>query len=189
MPDDPLFFVEVALTKGGPGSIQKVLPDNRQPLSDTEADAAVFYSISNYQAGLASISFGNSLIKQVVRDLSSDLPNIKTFVTLSPIPGFARWLKEQSLTEVGSSDDTLAKLAAYYLLNAKHRSGKPLDPVARFHLGNSAMVHLVHPQADLSENGISQFNGVMVNYLYDLTMIFQNMRTMHPTETWQHPQQ
>jgi len=177
MPDDPLIFVEVALTKGVPESIQKVLSDNRHPLSGVEADTAVFYSISNCQAGLAGISFGNSLIKQVVRDLSSDLPNIKTFVTLSPIPGFGRWLEEQSLTANDSSDDTLAKLAAYYLLNAKHRSGKPLDPVARFHLGNGAMVHLVHSRADLSENGMAQSSGVMVNYLYDLTKIPQNIKS------------
>jgi len=96
MPDDPLIFVEVALTKGVPGSIQKVLSDNRQPLSESEADTAVFYSISNCQAGLAGISFGDLLIKQVVRDISRDLQNIKTFVTLSPIPGFGRWLEEQS---------------------------------------------------------------------------------------------
>ncbi|MBL4725114.1 MAG: malonyl-CoA decarboxylase family protein [Rhizobiaceae bacterium] len=176
MPDDPLIFVEVALTKGVPGSIQKVLSDNRQPLSESGADTAVFYSISNCQAGLAGISFGDLLIKQVVRDISRDLQNIKTFVTLSPIPGFGRWLEEQSLSEIATLDDNITKLAAYYLVNAKNQNGKPLDPVAKFHLGNGAMVHLIHPRADLSQNGMSQSGGVMVNYLYNLARIPQNIK-------------
>lgn len=87
MADEPLIFVEVALTKGVPSSIQSLLADERDTIDAEDADTAVFYSISNCQAGLAGISFGNSLIKQVVADLARDLPGLSTFVTLSPIPG------------------------------------------------------------------------------------------------------
>ena len=96
MPDEPLIFVEIALVNGVPASVQAVLSDNRDASGADEADTAVFYSISNCQKGLAGISFGNSLIKQVARDLSRDLPNLKTFVTLSPIPGLTRWLESRA---------------------------------------------------------------------------------------------
>ncbi|KJZ19006.1 malonyl-CoA decarboxylase [Loktanella sp. S4079] len=173
MPDEPLIFVEVALTQGIPGSIQAVLADERDPLSADRADTAVFYSISNCQAGLAGISFGNSLIKQVVDDLSRELPGLKTFVTLSPIPGLSKWLTAEGLSET-ATDDKIASLAARYLLNAKRPNGAPLDPVARFHLGNGAKVHAVHANADTSPNGLTQSHGAMVNYLYDLAAIAQN---------------
>lgn len=176
MPDEPLIFVEVALTKGVPGSIQKVLADTREVTEETEVDTAVFYSISNCQNGLAGISFGNSLIKQVARDLAIDVPNLKTFVTLSPIPGLMRWLDDRGLTDAASDADNLKRLAASYLLDAKKPDGKPLDPVARFHLGNGALVHAVHLEADTSENGQRQSGGVMVNYLYDLSKISQNLQ-------------
>ncbi|MEL7149523.1 MAG: malonyl-CoA decarboxylase [Pseudomonadota bacterium] len=170
MPTEPLIFVEVALTKGVPNSIQTLLADTGHALTETEANTAVFYSISNCQPGLAGVSFGNSLIKQVARDLSRDLPNLKTFVTLSPIPGFMRWLK----TENAEADETqLEKLAAKYLLTAKDGKGRPLDPVARFHLGNGAQVHALHHGADTSKRGLRQSGGVMVNYLYDLNKITQ----------------
>lgn len=170
MPTEPLIFVEVALTKGVPNSIQTLLADTGDALTETESNTAVFYSISNCQPGLAGVSFGNSLIKQVARDLSRDLPNLKTFVTLSPIPGFKRWLK----TENADADETqLEKLAAKYLLTAKDGKGRPLDPVARFHLGNGAQVHALHHGADTSERGLRQSGGVMVNYLYDLNKISQ----------------
>ncbi len=97
MPDEPLIFVEVALTKGIPGSIQGLLAENRTQIEADTADTAVFYSISNCQAGLAGISFGNSLIKQVAADLSLELPKLKTFVTLSPIPGLVRWLEGEGI--------------------------------------------------------------------------------------------
>jgi malonyl-CoA decarboxylase len=173
MPDDPLIFVEVALTKGVPNSIQNVLSDNRQSLLEGQADTAVFYSISNCQPGLAGISFGNSLIKQVARDLTRDLPNLKSFVTLSPIPGIGRWLKENE--HETETDEGLTRLAATYLLTAKRPNGTPLDPVARFHLGNGAVVHQVHSKADISDKGMAQSNGLMVNYLYDLGKIPQNI--------------
>ncbi|VAW11936.1 Malonyl-CoA decarboxylase [hydrothermal vent metagenome] len=185
MPDEPLVFVEVALTRGTPVSIQSVLSQDRPSLSGEDADTAVFYSISNCQAGLRGISFGNSLIKQVVDDLSAALPNLKTFVTLSPVPGFAKWLARQvaenpehpgaALLRVERGDDDLAiQLACFYLAKAKRDDGLPLDPVARFHLGNGAELHAAHGSADVSDNGRRQSLGVMVNYLYRLPRIEAN---------------
>lgn len=172
MADEPLIFVEVALTKGVPSSVQDLLADEREEIEAEDADTAVFYSISNCQAGLAGISFGNSLIKQVVSDLSKDLPNLSTFVTLSPIPSLNKWLGGTDLDALKAADNQA--LAAHYLLEAKRPDGMPFDPVARFHLGNGAMVHAVHAEADVSPNGRKQSNGTMVNYLYDLSQISQN---------------
>ena len=174
MPDEPLIFVEVALTRGIPGSIQSVLSEEREAIGEDEADTAVFYSISNCQKGLAGVSFGNSLIKQVARDLSHELPNVTTFVTLSPIPGLVRWIRNEGIA--GESDDPqhMERLAAKYLLEAKAPDGFPLDPVARFHLGNGATVHAIRSGGDLSETGIAKSSGVMVNYLYDLSRITRN---------------
>ena len=197
MPDEPLIFVEVALSRGVPGSVQEVLAPERDILTEDQADTAVFYSISNCQRGLAGISFGNSLIKQVVEDLSRDLPHIRTFVTLSPIPGFNRWLAKyaeqrpgnvvpQIISVVQEAIDSgdagpvepfaadLRYLAAHYLVEQKREGGLPLDPVTRFHLGNGAMVHDVHALADISPNGLRQSSSVMVNYLYDLSRVEQN---------------
>ena len=172
MPNEPLIFVEVALTKGIPNSIQDLLADEREAINAGDADTAVFYSISNCQTGLAGISFGNSLIKQVASDLARDLPRLSTFVTLSPIPGLNRWLETSKYAVDDSSQDQA--LAAHYLLEAKKTDGTPFDPVARFHLGNGAKVHAVHAMADTSDNGLKQSNGTMVNYLYDLSQISQN---------------
>ncbi len=174
MPDEPLIFVEVALTQGIPSSIQALLAEDRAPLMAEEADTAVFYSISNCQAGLASISFGNSLIKQVVSELSKELAGQKTFVTLSPIPGLVKWLRETGQDWEPSDTARMRELAANYLVHAKTDGGLPYDPVARFHLGNGAIIHAVHAQADISDKGISQSGGTMVNYLYDLSNIAQN---------------
>ncbi|MGC3937420.1 malonyl-CoA decarboxylase [Roseobacter sp. EG26] len=170
MPNEPLIFVEVALTKGVPGAIQTVLSEERDTLDAIEADTAVFYSISNCQAGLAGISFGNSLIKQVAADLSRDLPGIETFVTLSPIPGLNDWMPQRDKQDVAKGE-ALRQAAAYYLLQVKRSDGRPRDPVARFHLGNGALVHDVHAAADLSANGMTQSSGAMVNYLYDLPRV------------------
>ena len=174
MPDEPLIFVEVALTRGTPNSIQTILSETHRSLAAVDADTATFYSISNCQAGLAGISFGNSLIKTVVQHLLRDLPQIKTFVTLSPIPGLVKWLNETNKFDVASDPQKLAPLAAHYLLEAKHRSGQPCDAVARFHLNNGAFVEAVHADADISANGLAQSCGVMVNYRYDLTKISAN---------------
>ena len=173
MADEPLIFVEVALTKGQSSSIQQILADEREILAAGEADTAVFYSISNCQSGLAGVSFGNSLIKQVVQDLSHELPELTTFITLSPIPGLAQWLEAQGIG-AGIDPAALVQLAAHYLIDVKRPDGMPVDPVARFHLGNGATVHAVHPGADTSVNGMAQSHGAMVNYLYDLSAISHN---------------
>ena len=185
MPDEPLIFVQVALVKGLPGSVQAILDPARAVLDPASADTATFYSISNCQEGLKGISFGNSLIKQVVELLRQEFPHLKTFVTLSPIPGLARWLGEQAaagedsaawLLEMAratppSLDEAaglaLRRHAARYLLEARRSDDRPRDPVARFHLGNGAQVHEVHAGADLSARGLAQSCGAMVNYLYD----------------------
>ncbi|MBN8189139.1 malonyl-CoA decarboxylase [Salipiger thiooxidans] len=174
MPDEPLVFVEVALTKGIPNSVQGLLTDTRASMEAIEADTAVFYSISNCQAGLAGISFGNSLIKQVAEDLSAELPNLKTFVTLSPIPTLTRWMAEQGIDPNGLDDDGLKAAAAQFLLTAKREDGMPYDPVARFHLGNGAYVHAVHAGADMSSKGLSESAGAMVNYRYEAESFAEN---------------
>ena len=197
MPDEPLIFVEVALMKGIPGSIQALLAEDRAPQEPETADTAVFYSISNCQKGLRGVSFGNFLIKQVAQDLAQGLPNIKTFVTLSPVPGFMSWLKQAAAGEgndlierlyleasmltpqnageaSAESAAGLKALAARYFLEEKRPGGGPLDPVARFHLGNGASLKAVHWLGDRSENGIRQSAGLMVNYLYDLKSVDAN---------------
>jgi malonyl-CoA decarboxylase len=174
MPDEPLIFVEVALTGGVPGSVQGLLSQERAVLAAAQADTAVFYSISNCQAGLASISFGNSLIKQVAADLSAALPGLKTFVTLSPIPGFSGWCAEQGQPMDSLDGATLSGLAATYLIQAKRSDGQPRDPVARFHLGNGAELFRLHADADTSPKGLQQSAGLMVNYRYDLSRVSQN---------------
>ena len=172
MPGEPLIFVEVALTKGIPNSIQNLLAAGRDPIEAEDADTAVFYSISNCQPGLAGISFGNSLIKQVAADLAQDLPGLETFVTLSPIPGLSKWL--QQVEHDGLRHAPLPAQAAYYLLEAKRDDKLPVDPVARFHLGNGAAIHAVHADADISENGMAQSGGAMVNYLYEMSQVTTN---------------
>jgi malonyl-CoA decarboxylase len=174
MPDEPLIFVEVALTSGIPGSVQRVLAEDRDPLEAEAADTAVFYSISNCQSGLAGISFGNSLIKQVAADLAAELPELKTFVTLSPIPALTRWMTQEGIDPAGLDAETLRATAARYLLSAKRKDGMPYDPVARFHLGNGALLHAVHAGADTSDKGMAESAGAMVNYLYDRDRISQN---------------
>ncbi|MGR3507534.1 MAG: malonyl-CoA decarboxylase [Paracoccaceae bacterium] len=192
MPDDPLIFVEVALTRGIPGAIGALLAEDRKALPAHEMDTAVFYSISNCQAGLRGISFGNSLIKQVVDVLGREVPGLKTFVTLSPIPGLVRWLDTQDDSHakalladdgVAPDADLLRAMAATYLLEAKAKDGQPLDPVARFHLGNGAEVHEIHANADLSPKGRAQSCGAMVNYLYDPARVEQNHEAFASVQT------
>lgn len=192
--DEPLIFVEVALGTEIPGSINSILDDNAQGAPDsTDYTTATFYSISNCQPGLQNITFGNFLIKQVVQELQHEFPSIKQFVTLSPVPGFSRWLQKTDDGEseglaalktelldadpasdaIGEKPEVLRKLMFNYLVQAK-RGKYPVDPVARFHLGNGAMLHNVHTDADLSEKGLQQSYGCMVNYLYDLRYIERN---------------
>jgi malonyl-CoA decarboxylase len=183
--DEPLIFVEVALCRGIPDAIGPLLSDAHD-VEEGEADSAVFYSISNCQPGLKGVSFGNFLIKQVVRDLSSQLPGLKNFVTLSPAPEFSGWLSKQTdpaaqrlsneLAEGGwqSDDAAIQRLApqlhhwaARYFTQGKTASGAPVDPVARFHLGNGASAHRVNWPADLAAGALSRAHGVMINYLYE----------------------
>ncbi|MDX8501770.1 malonyl-CoA decarboxylase [Mesorhizobium sp. VK4C] len=195
MPDEPLIFVEVALTTEIAASVQQLLSRDHAAIREAEANTAVFYSISNCQRGLAGVSFGNFLIKQVATDLSQSLPNLKSFTTLSPVPGFARWLSSQvteangdvervksasRILEASSPDDLeqvrseTLRLAAEYVLHAKRSDGLPLDPVARFHLGNGARVERIQALADTSSKGLAEGRGVMVNYSYDLNSVEAN---------------
>lgn len=205
--DEPLIFVEVALHKGLPSRIQPILSgeisqdkaEAKKAVNEPEdADTAAFFGISNCQTGLRGISFGNFLIKQVVQELSQELPQLKYFVTLSPVPGFAQWLEEQrddehlpeSLRNTLKGLETpdwhqdkaleeqlkaaIRPLAARYLIEAKNRHGLPLNPVARFHLGNGAELHRINWLGDTSDKGVKQAAGLMVNYLYVLNDIEHN---------------
>ena len=184
MPEEPLIFVEVALCAELPSSVQNILSDKRQPTAEKDMEFAVFYSISNCQQGLAGISFGHSLIKTVVGELSQEHPALKHFITLSPLPNFARWLGKQEIeTEQGlqaASDflttepDAARALGAAYLLQAKTKDGLLSDPVARFHLGNGASLYQIHEDADLSPRGKKQSFGLMVNYLYERDKLIEN---------------
>ena len=164
----------MALTKGTPTSIQELLSEAREEVATEQIDTAVFYSISNCQAGLANVSFGNFLIKQVASDLSLELEGLKKFITLSPIPGLGNWLRKTHPNWNSDDEVGLRSLAAHYLINEKSSNNLPLDPVALFHLGNGAIVEKVHVEADNSENGKLQSLGCMVNYLYDLEQVTKN---------------
>ena len=189
--DEPLVFVEVALTADIAGNVQTLL-DQAAPVFDTRrARAAIFYSISSTQAGLRGISFGNFLLKRVVEDLKRDFPKLEHFVTLSPLPGFAAWLARQALPQAlraalstaWRSDAKLAagmraplmSLAAHYLRDIK-RSERPADAVARFHLGNGARLERLNWLADVSDKGMQQSHGLMVNYYYDPDDIEKNLQ-------------
>lgn len=187
MPDEPLIFVEVALTAETPGAIAPILAGERQILDPERATTAVFYSISNCQKGLRGISFGSFLIKQVVEELSRELPGLKRFVTLSPVPGLRSWALAQNeepdglsagnralieALEAGQTLDEgqqqgLRRMAAHYLLEARRSQGQAQDPVAHFHLGNGAELEAIHLDGDLSPSGQNNAWGVMVNYHYD----------------------
>lgn len=194
--DEPLIFVEVALTQDTPATIEELLDEKRVPEAPGQARTAVFYSISNCQAGLRGVSFGNFLIKQVAQELATEMPELKRFVTLSPLPGLMRWLaspqqdshseaRAQALEIIqqpgwqsnpesnAAAEKLLLPLAAHYLLNEK-RQGMPLDPVARFHIGNGSSLDRINWGADSSERALQQSAGIMVNYLYDLERIEQN---------------
>ncbi|MDE2404243.1 MAG: malonyl-CoA decarboxylase [Sphingomonadales bacterium] len=174
MADDPLIFVEVALTNGLPSGIAQIIASDREVIEARAATSAIFYSISNCQNGLKGIPFGNFLIKQVVGLLKAELPQLKQFATLSPVPGFAKWLAGERGEAGAPGGDELRRLCARYITTGRDKRGQVLDPVARFHLGNGARLEAVHNRADLSDKGQRQSHGVMVNYLYDLAMIEAN---------------
>jgi len=181
LPDDPLIFVEVALTHDIAGCITPLLDESADAEDLNLATTAIFYSISNTQAGLRGVSFGDSLIKRVVDILKGEFPKLKTFVTLSPIPGLRAWLAK-SMPELSSQLQdadvlnlsaksplklSLLQQAAHYL-GRETSGGKPLDTVAKFHLGNGARVERLNWAGDPSSKGLKQSYGLMVNYLYDL---------------------
>jgi malonyl-CoA decarboxylase len=200
--DEPLIFVEVALVSDIPGSIHTLLDSPGGPdYAEPQPSVAVFYSISNCQEGLRGISFGNFLIKQVVEDLAKELPSVRTFVTLSPVPSFRSWLfkaldngelsylseaqkadVEKTRSEGWSNEEAeqdalrpaVLSAASHYFLLAKDRNGRPLDPVARFHLGNGARLERINWLGDTSEKGVRQSLSLMVNYRYDLRDIERN---------------
>jgi malonyl-CoA decarboxylase len=195
--DEPLIFVEVALTEAIPGAIAPLLAEDRPPVAIDRARTAVFYSISNTQRGLGGISFGSFLIKQVVEELQRELPRLENFVTLSPVPGLMQWLKEADdvpvseegralLGQLDTPDwfqnaETTAQLrsvveplAAYYFLKARTPKGRLIDSVARFHLGNGARLERIDWLGDLSPKAMRESAGIMVNYLYRLEDIEKN---------------
>jgi malonyl-CoA decarboxylase len=195
--DEPLIFVEVALTESIPGAIAPLLAADRRPVPTDRARTAVFYSISNTQRGLGGISFGSFLIKQVAEELQRELPKLENFVTLSPVPGFMQWLKNASDVPVSDEDRALLAhlddtdwfdnvelaaqlrsviepLAAHYFLKARTAKGRLIDSVARFHLGNGARLERIDWLGDLSPKGLRESAGLMVNYLYRLDDIEKN---------------
>jgi malonyl-CoA decarboxylase len=211
MSDQPLIFVEVAFSEHIAGDVQALL-DPVRPVDGLEkARWAIFYSITNTQPGLRGISFGNFLLRRVIDDLQRELPHVRSYATLSPIPGFASWLEKQSADEVHAALERLSgqsvdpeedatgagwvarlrggaaatadedveelrrcglRLAARYLVNM--HNGQPLDPVARFHLGNGARIEHVNWAADLSVRGLAQSCGMMVNYVYEPAQLDDN---------------
>jgi malonyl-CoA decarboxylase len=192
LPDEPIIFIEVALTRGMSAQVQPLLDKDAPVGSPLGADCAMFYSITNCQEGLRGISFGNLLIKQVAEELKREFPHLRRFATLSPIPGFRRWLGEARLSKedraqlariedpawhLGEVPEPLQKLlsrlCAHYLLLAK-QGPEPLDPVARFHLGNGAALERLNWMGDSSEQGMSRSAGLMVNYVYWLAELEKN---------------
>ena len=205
LPDEPLIFVEVALLDTVADCITPLLDESADAADLNKATTAIFYSISNTQAGLRGVSFGDSLIKRVVETLKDEFPKLKVFATLSPIPGFRAWLGKNAAAMLARLDDkqrtalgravgfepptaghflsaldnvlalpekapvriVLTQCAAHYLGVGLH-DGKPLDAVARFHLGNGARVEQLNWAGDPSPKGLKQSYGLMVNYLYDL---------------------
>jgi malonyl-CoA decarboxylase len=199
--DEPLIFVEVALTREMPEAIAPILSDKREVVEPARATTAVFYSITNCQRGLAGVTFGNFLIKQVVEEVRRELSRIATFVTLSPAPNFAAWLRRERGNEaslvldaadreafgalertdwwrdgefVEKLGEPMMRAAAGYYLRGRNARGLPLDSVARFHLGNGARLQRLNWPADTSERALQQSFGLMVNYLYDLDYIEEN---------------
>lgn len=175
MHDDPLIFVEVALTDRLPTSIDSILGAGRPHVDPHQANHAIFYSISNCQVGLRGIPFGNFLIKRVVGLLKAELPQLTCFATLSPVPGFAKWLAGATGSDAVPAPEPLRAQAARYLVEARAKSGAVANSVARFHLGNGARLEAIHTDGDLSSNGLRQSHGVMVNYVYDLDKIEENL--------------
>ena len=192
LPDEPLIFIEVALMDDTPNSIMPILDTSVKPIDPFSATTAVFYSISNCQMGLKSVSFGSFLIKQVVTEIEKEFKQIKHFVTLSPVPGLKKWsnkinlLEDKDLPENIINDISecckdnkpnplvLNRLTYYYLTQIKRKNGQAINPVAHFHLGNGASLYKIHTDANVNQSALDDSWGVMVNYLYDLESVAKN---------------
>jgi malonyl-CoA decarboxylase len=202
-PTEPIIFAEVALTRGMSARITPLLDPESAVLETEQCDSAIFYSITNCQPGLRGFAFGNALIGRVMDDLRTRLPRLRTFATLSPIPGFRPWLsalasssnrsasldalmqKVTKLSTLGSFsgerlsaelEATLLPLCARYLLHAK-QGAEPADPVARFHLRNGARLRRVNWLSDLSRAGLERAAGLTANYVYSPTNLERNCQT------------
>jgi malonyl-CoA decarboxylase len=188
MEDEPLVFVEVALTDQIPRGIGEILCRDPATEAPENPSCAIFYSISNCHRGLAGVSFGNFLIKQVATSLKLRFPQLKTFSTISPAPGFRHWLELQAeerddatslLAEFDAQadedlQDDLGKFAAVYFLEQKNGRNQPVDPVARFHLKNGAILERINILGNPSDKGMERSLGTMVNYVYDLSKVEDN---------------
>jgi malonyl-CoA decarboxylase len=181
MPNEPLIFVEVALSNEIPNTINEIITIDRSVTLNQDINTAVFYSISNCQEGLSGISFGNFLIKQVAHKLKQENESLDKFVTLSPAPGFSQWLKEKCIDE-DTDEEMLLKQALIYLTTSDREDELPNDPVAKFHLGNGAILERINLNADLSSKGLMQSKGVMVNYLYNLNTLEENHELFFKTK-------
>jgi malonyl-CoA decarboxylase len=170
-PQEPLVFTEVALTRGIASAIQPILDPKSKVIDPRGCDTAIFYSISNCQAGLRGFSFGNILLVRAIEQLRAEMPWVRRFATISPIPGFQSWLSGSARAHAQQSE--LLALCAHYLLRVK-QDGEPADAVARFHLGNGARLHRLNPTSDLSPTGIRRSAGFTVNYVYKLNELERN---------------
>jgi malonyl-CoA decarboxylase len=194
-PREPLIFTEVALTRGIASATRPLLDPDSTTADPRTCDTAMFYSISNCQPGLGGFSFGTLLLARAIERLQAELPWLRRFATISPIPGFRSWLsgstellqattglgtwlsREQSGPRSGDVpgelQDELFALCAHYLLSVK-RGSEPADPVARFHLGNGARLHRLNPSSDLSGAGMNRSLGFTVNYVYEPNLLERN---------------
>lgn len=190
LPEEPIIFIEAALTTGMSDRVQPLLDLEAPVLDPRDADTAIFYSITNCLDGLRGVPFGSFLIKQVVEDLRQNFPNLRRFATLSPVPGFAAWLKKhprypQFAEQLELPDwfanpevadrlqDELVPLCGQYLLRARNGQ-EPRDSVARFHLRNGAELERIDWLGDVSPTGMRRSFGLMVNYVYRLADIERN---------------
>jgi malonyl-CoA decarboxylase len=195
LPDEPIIFIEVALTRRMSARVQPLLQSDSPVLDAKAAACAMFYSITNCQEGLRGVPFGSFLIKKVVEDLGREFPRLRTFATLSPIPGFREWLAAEAAKQENAALSSLSakldvadwfrqessadferelqRLCAYYLLHAK-QGKEPLDSVARFHLRNGAVLDRLNWLGDTSATGLSRSAGIMANYVYNAADVERN---------------
>lgn len=198
LPDEPIIFIEVALTHGMSAKVQPLLDPDSPLVEPSLADSAMFYSITNCQKGLRGVPFGSFLIKQVAEEVGKELPLIKNFATVSPVPDFRQWLRENlpilkdrhpklaswlaKIDEPNWFEDKhfaaamqceLVPLCAHYLLRAK-QGKEPRDPVARFHLRNGARLERINWLGDTSGVGMQRSAGLMANYVYKLADVERN---------------